>query len=105
MKMPLFIVALLLISMNSVAAEDSFKSSTLRGYEKRCKEALTSKGYLEVVVEKECSCEVAVIDRNFSTFNLIVMGAKSAAGKDMISREKMEEIKKKMQMCRKRYLK
>lgn len=93
-----------LISAVAIAENSSFRESTLDGYNKKCNEVLKRKGYSESVITKECECEVNVISNNFTTFSLMLMGAKNLAGQEVLKKEDITEIKQKLNKCKEMYL-
>jgi hypothetical protein len=100
------IICFIAITYNSVFADDAgFKEQTLRDYEGRCKEVLGQKGFQQKLINLECACEVEIIDKHFSTFKLLIMGAKAVAGKELLSEEETKVIKLNLSECKKTYLK
>lgn len=104
MKRSIALVIIYLISTVVTAENNSFKESTLNDYNNRCNEVLQKKGYSDSIRTKECDCEVNVINNNFTTFNLMIMGAKKLAGKEVLKKESIAEIKEKLNRCKAKYL-
>lgn len=96
-----FLIASLFLT---ACADDKsqFRQSVLSGYEGRCKQVLATKDYLDSEIRSECSCEVAVINADFSTFELIAIDAKKATGVDPIPEESIAELRRKLQTCKAR---
>lgn len=100
----IFILLLANVASCSGGEENTFKKSVLDGYHKRCTEVLTKKGFEPKTVELECNCEVTHVSENFDTFQLMISSAKASLGKDPVSKEKVEKMKKKIASCKKQFL-
>lgn len=105
MKKYIFICFMTLASNSVFADDDGFKEQTLNDYEARCKAVLGYKGFQQNVANQECACEVKVIDKYFSSFKLLITGAKTVAGMEPLTEKETKIIKSKISKCKKEYLK
>ena len=100
MKYQIVPLTLCLLLAGCEQNESEFKADVIKGYKQRCMEVLTSKGYSNTEIARECNCEADIIANNFSTFELIISSAKSSVDQAPISEQKTEELKQKLQSCK-----
>ena len=100
MKKIMPFVFIFLCSTVTASENNAFKSSVLNGYKNRCNEVLDKKGYTKPQIFNECTCEVNIIDKHFSTFSLMLAASRNAAGAKPLNEKDVTEIRLKLKQCK-----
>ena len=94
------LLLLLSLSTGCFANDSSFRQSVLSGYSERCQEVMSQTETNIEKVKSVCSCEVNVIDSDFSTFSFLIFGVNKSLGIQPMPEEKTIALKNKLKKCK-----
>jgi hypothetical protein len=98
-KIELYVSFVILVVIQSNVGAAGYKDGVADGYKNRCIEARASKGQEQKHVLSVCECEASVLKENFSTYELLMAGAKKKQGEEALSKEEIIEFRKKLRTC------